>query len=91
MTYLGAMQILARRPKSNAGRRKAPICEKLSERASKAWKSARLNRITLHECRHTFGPKLLSCSMRFSPNSGSTGKTNALPPLPSVYWRTGPQ
>ncbi len=27
---------------------------KLTARADAAWKSAKLNRITLHECRHTF-------------------------------------
>lgn len=36
------------------------VGEKLSERADEAWKSAGLNRITLHECRHTFGSLVIA-------------------------------
>jgi integrase len=39
------------------------LAEKLSERADAAWKSAGLNRITLHECRHTFASLMIAAGV----------------------------
>jgi integrase len=33
---------------------------KFAERATKAWAKAKLNRITLHECRHTYASLLMA-------------------------------
>jgi integrase len=37
--------------------------EKLSERADKAWSTASLTRITLHECRHTFASLMIAAGV----------------------------
>ena len=36
---------------------------KLSERADRAWKKAKLQRITLHECRHTFASLMIAAGV----------------------------
>lgn len=36
---------------------------KVSERADKAWESAKLQRITLHECRHTFASLMIAAGV----------------------------
>jgi integrase len=36
---------------------------RLSKRADAAWKAARLNRITLHECRHTFASLMIAAGV----------------------------
>ena len=36
---------------------------KLTERADKAWESAGLTRITLHECRHTFASLMIAAGV----------------------------
>jgi integrase len=36
---------------------------KLSERADTAWESAKLDRITLHECRHTFASLMIAAGV----------------------------
>ena len=35
----------------------------LSERADEAWEAAKLNRITLHECRHTFASLMIAAGV----------------------------
>lgn len=37
--------------------------DKLSERADKAWEKASLDRITLHECRHTFASLMIAAGV----------------------------
>jgi integrase len=37
--------------------------EKLAERADKAWTAAKLSRITLHECRHTFASLMIAAGV----------------------------
>ena len=46
--------------------------EKLSERADKAWRSAGLDRITLHECRHTFASMMIAAGVNAKALSRST-------------------
>jgi len=59
--------------------------EKVSDRADKAWEKAKLKRITLHECRHTFASLMIA--------AGSTPKrsrpTWATPTSASPWTSTG--
>lgn len=50
--------------------------EKLSERADKAWDAAGLNRITLHECRHTFASLMIAAGVNAKALSTSMGHAN---------------
>lgn len=50
--------------------------EKLSERADVAWKSAGLNRITLHECRHTFASLMIAAGVNAKALSTFMGHAN---------------
>ena len=50
--------------------------EKLSERADAAWKSAGLNRITLHECRHTFASLMIAAGVNAKALSTFMGHAN---------------
>lgn len=50
--------------------------EKLTERADKAWKSAGLNRITLHECRHTFASLMIAAGVNAKALSTFMGHAN---------------
>jgi integrase len=50
--------------------------EKLSERADEAWKSAGLNRITLHECRHTFASLMIAAGVNAKALSTFMGHAN---------------
>jgi integrase len=50
--------------------------EKLSERADKAWESAGLNRITLHECRHTFASLMIAAGVNAKALSTFMGHAN---------------
>jgi integrase len=50
--------------------------EKLSERADEAWKSAGLDRITLHECRHTFASLMIAAGVNAKALSTFMGHAN---------------
>lgn len=50
--------------------------EKLTERADAAWKSAGLNRITLHECRHTFASLMIAAGVNAKALSTFMGHAN---------------
>lgn len=50
--------------------------EKLTERADEAWKSAGLNRITLHECRHTFASLMIAAGVNAKALSTFMGHAN---------------
>ena len=50
--------------------------EKLSERADKAWNAAGLNRITLHECRHTFASLMIAAGVNAKALSTFMGHAN---------------
>ena len=50
--------------------------EKLSERADEAWKAAGLNRITLHECRHTFASLMIAAGVNAKALSTFMGHAN---------------
>ena len=39
------------------------VATTLSDRADRAWKAAKLDRITLHECRHTFASLLIDAGV----------------------------
>jgi integrase len=42
----------------------SPFCDRtLAERAGRAWKRAKLNGITLHECRHTFASLMIAAGV----------------------------
>ena len=57
----------------NGGRLGAAFsADKLQMRADKAWEAAGLNRITLHECRHTFASLMIAAGIasgRFNPKA----------------------
>jgi integrase len=48
------------RPDTGRVLERSVMSSKLAERATKAWSSAKLNRITLHECRHTYASLLMA-------------------------------
>jgi integrase len=50
--------------------------EKLSERADEAWKSAGLDHITLHECRHTFASLMIAAGVNAKALSTFMGHAN---------------
>jgi integrase len=50
--------------------------EKLSERADEAWKSVGLDRITLHECRHTFASLVIAAGVNAKALSTFMGHAN---------------
>jgi integrase len=50
--------------------------EKPTERADEAWKSAGLNRITLHECRHTFASLMIAAGVNAKALSTFMGHAN---------------
>lgn len=50
--------------------------EKLSERADEAWRVAGLNRITLHECRHTFASLMIAAGVNAKALSTFMGHAN---------------
>jgi integrase len=47
-----------------------------SKRASKAWKAAKLQRITLHECRHTFASLMIAAGVNAKAPSTFMGHAN---------------
>jgi integrase len=48
----------------------------VSERADEAWKSAGLDRITLHECRHTFASLMIAAGVNAKALSTFMGHAN---------------
>ena len=58
----------------------APGCPrttaKLTERADDAWKAAKLKRITLHECRHTFASLMIAAGVNAKALSEYMGHAN---------------
>jgi integrase len=55
----------------------APFYAKgLQERADKAWESAKLERITLHECRHTFASLMVAAGVNAKALSTFMGHAN---------------
>jgi integrase len=50
--------------------------EKLSERADEAWNAEGLNRITLHECRHTFASLMIAAGVNAKALSTFMGHAN---------------
>jgi integrase len=48
----------------------------LIERADKAWKAAKLERITLHECRHTFASLMIAAGVNAKALSTYMGHAN---------------
>ncbi len=52
------------------------IGEKLSERADEAWQAAGLDRITLHECRHTFASLMIAAHVNAKAVSTFMGHAN---------------
>ncbi|MEZ5078274.1 MAG: site-specific integrase [Solirubrobacterales bacterium] len=50
--------------------------ERLSERADKAWGAAGLDRITLHECRHTFASSMIAAGVNAKALSTFMGHAN---------------
>jgi integrase len=50
--------------------------EKLTERADEAWKTAGLDRITLHECRHTFASMMIAAGVNAKALSTFMGHAN---------------
>ena len=58
--FLG-LRILSRRFQESAASAERPFNPStVSDRADKAWKKAKLNRITLHEARHTFASLMIA-------------------------------
>jgi integrase len=49
---------------------------RLSERADKAWEAAGLNRITLHECRHSFASLMIAAGVNAKALSTYMGHAN---------------
>jgi len=55
----------------------APFCPRsLTDRADEAWKSAKLKRITLHECRHTFASLMIAAEVNAKALSTYMGHAN---------------
>lgn len=52
------------------------IPRRLSDRADDAWKAAKLNRITLHECRHTFASLMIAAGVNAKALSTYMGHAN---------------
>jgi integrase len=50
--------------------------EKVSDRADKAWEKAKLKRITLHECRHTFASLMIAAGVNAKALSTYMGHAN---------------
>ena len=48
----------------------------ISQRANRAWKDARLNPITLHECRHTFASLMIAAGVNAKALSTFMGHAN---------------
>jgi integrase len=48
----------------------------LSDRADRAWKNAKLRRITLHECRHTFASLMIAAGVNAKALSTYMGHAN---------------
>src|SRR5436190_1271950 len=48
----------------------------LTERADRAWSAARLQRITLHECRHTFASLMIAAGVNAKALSEYMGHAN---------------
>ena len=49
---------------------------RLTQRADKAWKAAELDRITLHECRHTFASLMIAAGVNAKALSTYMGHAN---------------
>ena len=48
----------------------------MTERADRAWSAARLQRITLHECRHTFASLMIAAGVNAKALSEYMGHAN---------------
>ena len=52
----------------------SPFCHKgLQRRADRAWEAAGLDRITLHECRHTFASIAIAAGVNIGTVSAALG------------------
>ena len=49
---------------------------RLTQRADRAWKEAKLDRITLHECRHTFASLMIAAGVNAKALSTYMGHAN---------------
>jgi integrase len=48
----------------------------MTERANKAWRAAKLKRITMHECRHTFASLMIAAGVNAKALSTFMGHAN---------------
>jgi integrase len=56
-----------------------PFCPKsINDRADKAWKDAGLNRITLHECRHTYASFMIAAGVNAKALSDYMGHSSVM-------------
>ncbi|HEX4465011.1 MAG TPA: tyrosine-type recombinase/integrase [Solirubrobacterales bacterium] len=61
---------------SSARPQLGPLAERSWPNADKAWKSVDLNRITLHECRHTFASLMIAAGVNAKALSTFMGHAN---------------
>jgi integrase len=81
---IGELRAILATHKLRTGRRGADLmfgatetspfcCKGLQRRADAAWKNAKLKRITLHECRHTFASIAIAAGVNIGTVSAALG------------------